>query len=195
VERLGIVLPPNNKDATVFPVRFDGRWLMLHRPVSGGQEHIWYACAHHDLDHWSNPGVLLPERGGPWWDGLRIGVGAPPISTSEGWLLIYHGVKDMAGHPVYRLGLALLESDDPRKVLARTSQWVFGPCAEYEQRGLVPNVVFTCGAVPRGDEIWMYYGAADTAIGLAVAKTSDLLGFVRRHDYLHKVGREKGMLI
>ncbi|MBI3945428.1 MAG: glycosidase [Armatimonadetes bacterium] len=194
VRRLGVVLPPNNKDAVVFPEPFDGMWILLHRPVTGGQEHIWYACSEHDFAHWSLPGVLLPERGGPWWDGLRIGVGAQPLHTEEGWLLIYHGVKDMAGHPVYRLGLALLDANDPRKVLARASEWVFAPETEYEQRGLVPNVVFTCGAVCRGDEVWMYYGAADTAIGLAVAKTADLLAFVRRHDFMRKVGHEKGMV-
>lgn len=194
VRRLGIVLPPNNKDVTLFPERFHDQWILLHRPVTGGQEHIWYTYSDHDLKHWSQPGVLLPERGGPWWDGVRIGVGAQPVRTEEGWLLIYHGVKEMAGHPVYRLGLALLDLHDPRKVLARASEWVFGPQREYEQRGLVPNVVFTCGAVCRGDEVWMYYGAADTAIGLAVAKTTDLLAFVRRHDYLHKVGRLKGTI-
>jgi beta-1,4-mannooligosaccharide/beta-1,4-mannosyl-N-acetylglucosamine phosphorylase len=193
VERLGIVLAPNNKDATVFPVPFEDRWLMLHRPVTGGQEHIWYACSDRNLDHWTRPGVLLPERNGPWWDGVRIGVGAPPIRTDEGWLLVYHGVKDMAGHPIYRLGLALLAPENPRRVLARASNWVFAPETEYEQRGLVSNVVFTCGAIPRGDAIWMYYGAADTAIGLAVAKTADLLAFVHRYNYLHKVGRDKGM--
>lgn len=194
VERLGLVLPPNNKDAALFPEQFGGWWILLHRPVTGGQEHIWYACADHDLNHWSDPGVLLPERGGPWWDGLRIGVGAQPIATEEGWLLIYHGVKDAAGHPLYRLGLALLDRHDPRKVLARASEWVFAPEQEYEQRGLVPNVVFTCGALCRGDEVWMYYGAADTVTCLAVARTDDLLAFVRQHNYLHKIGRSKGMV-
>jgi predicted GH43/DUF377 family glycosyl hydrolase len=192
-ERTGIVLSPTNKDATVFPQQFNGAWIMLHRPVTGGQEHIWYACAPHDMTHWSFPGILLPERGGPWWDGLRIGVGAPPLQTDEGWLLIYHGVKEMGNHPVYRLGVALLDLDNPRIVLARASEWVFAPEAGYEQRGLVPNVVYTCGAIPRGDELWMYYGAGDTVIGLAVAKTKDVLAFVHEHDYLHQVGREKGM--
>ncbi len=194
-KRIGVVLAPTNKDAAVFPRQDDGEWIMLHRPVTGGQEHIWYACAHHDFTHWSLPGVLMPERGGPWWDGLRIGVGAPPVLTEEGWLLIYHGVKEMGNHPVYRLGLALLDLENPKKVLARASQWVFAPEADYEQRGLVPNVVYTCGAIRRGDELWMYYGAADTVVGLAVAKVADLLQFVHRCDFLHQVGREKGMAL
>jgi beta-1,4-mannooligosaccharide/beta-1,4-mannosyl-N-acetylglucosamine phosphorylase len=194
VDRLGVVLAPTNKDATVFPQSFDGMNILLHRPVTGGYEHIWYACARDGYSHWSQPGVLIPERGGPWWDGLRIGVGAPPLRTDDGWLLIYHGVKDMAGHPVYRLGLALLDLDDPRKAIARASRWVFGPEAAFERHGLVPNVVYTCGALVRGDDIWMYYGAADTTVGLATAKMSDLLTFVQQHDYLHIIGRDKGLL-
>ncbi|UCC69145.1 MAG: hypothetical protein JSV79_04300, partial [Armatimonadota bacterium] len=83
--------------------------------------------------------------------------------------------------------------DDPRRVLRRASQWVFGPEAEFEQRGLAPDVVYTCGTVERGDEVWMYYGAADTSVGLATAKEADLLRFVHEHDYLGQVGREKGM--
>jgi len=194
VTRLGVVLPPTNKDAVVLPKQFSGNWLMLHRPVTGDQEHIWFVCSPHDLQHWGNPGVLLAERGGPWWDGLRIGVGAPPIETDEGWLLIYHGVKDMGNRPVYRLGVALLDRDDPRKVLARASEWIFAPETDYEQRGLVPNVVYTCGALRRGDEVWMYYGGADTVIGLATARLEDLITFARKHDYLHAIGREKGMV-
>jgi predicted GH43/DUF377 family glycosyl hydrolase len=192
VRRLGTVFAPTNKDAAIFPQQFDGIWMMLHRPVTGGQEHIWYACAH-DLSHWSQPGVLLPERGGPWWDGLRIGVGAPPICTDEGWLLIYHGVKEAGNRPIYRLGLALLDLERPKRVLARASEWVFSPLAHYEQSGLLPGVVYTCGTITRGDEIWMYYGASDTAIGLAVAKTADLLEFVYKYDYMRRIGRGKGM--
>ena len=192
VTRLGIALSPTNKDATVFPEPFDGSWIMLHRPVTGGQEHIWHASSP-DLANWSLPGVLLPQRSGPWWDGLRVGVGAPPLKTDRGWLLIYHGAKEMGVHPVYRLGLALLDLKNPRRVLARASEWAFAPAANYEQRGLVPNVVYTCGAILRGDEVWMYYGAADTVVGLAVAKVRDLLDFVREHDFLHRIGRQKGM--
>jgi len=192
--RIGIALAPPNKDATVFPQPFDGVNILLHRPVTGGYEHIWHASSRDSYTNWSEPGVLLDERGGPWWDGLRIGVGAPPVRTDQGWLLIYHGVKDMSGHPVYRLGLALLDLENPRRVVARASRWVFAPEADCEQRGLLPNVVYTCGALVRGDDVWMYYGAADTVIGLATAKLSELLNFVWEHDYLNRVGRSKGMV-
>lgn len=195
VTRIGIVLSPTNKDATLFPEKFQDSWLLLHRPVTGGQEDIWYVSSPYaDFRAWEGPGILLHQHGGPWWDNVRIGVGAPPLLTEEGWLLLYHGVKDMANRPVYRLGVALLNRENPRKVLARASEWVFSPETEYEQRGLVPNVVYTCGALLRGDEVWMYYGAADTVIGLATAKVTDLLHFVHEFDFLHEVGRDTGMV-
>lgn len=195
VKRLGIVLSPPNKDAVLFPEKsVDGYWLMLHRPVTGEKEHIWYASAEHDLTHWSQPGILLPERGGPWWDGLRIGVGAPPIPTDQGWLLIFHGAKEMGYQLIYRLGVALLARDNPRMVLARASQWIFAPETDYEQKGLLPGVVYTCGTLQRGDETWMYYGAADTVIALATAKTSELVNFVTEHNFMHRTGLNKGMV-
>lgn len=193
VTRLGVVMSPTNKDAAIFPEQFGDMWIMLHRPVTAGYEHIWYVSGESSFVHWTSPGILLPQRRGPWWDALRIGVGSPPIRTDEGWLLIYHGAKETMGHPVYRLGVALLDLDNPRKVVARSSDWVFAPDTDYEQRGLAPNVVYTCGALTRGDELWMYYGAADTVVGLAVARTSDLLRFVHEYDYLAQIGRGKGM--
>lgn len=193
VIRFGAVLSPPNKDAALLPEQLDGRWFLLHRPVSGAEEHIWYILSDSGFESWGWPRVLLPQRGGPWWDGVRVGVGAPPLRTDRGWLLIYHGVKDMANRPVYRLGLALLDLADPRRLVARARDWVFAPAADYEQQGFVPDVVYTCGALLRGSDVWMYYGAADTAVGLATAKLADLLDFVDRHDYLDHVGRDKGM--
>ncbi|MHB9022555.1 MAG: glycoside hydrolase family 130 protein [Armatimonadota bacterium] len=192
--RLGVVLSPTNKDAALFPRQFDGEWIMLHRPVTGAEEHIWFVSTPHGLGYWGQPGVLLPERGGPWWDGARIGVGAPPLETDQGWLLIYHGVKILNAQPIYRLGAALLALDNPRRVLARADEWIFEPEADYELRGAAPNVVYTCGTLVRGDELWMYYGGADTVTGLAIASLKAVLDFVIQHDYLHQVGREKGMV-
>lgn len=178
VERIGIVLPPPNKDAAIFPRRINGRWFMLHRPMSGGIEHIWLAESP-DLIHWGNPKIVLRERGGTWWDGVKVGAGNAPIETSEGWLIIYHGVKEIAGVPNYRLGLALLDLDDPSKLIARCRHPIFSPNTDYERIGNGFNIVFTCGALIRGDEVWMYYGAADTCVGLAIAKISDLLDAVK----------------
>jgi predicted GH43/DUF377 family glycosyl hydrolase len=178
VDRLGTVLIPANKDAAVFPGTINGKYYVLHRPDVGGEENIWFASSAERLIHWSDPGVLMERRGGPYWDSQRIGAGCPPIRTKDGWLLIYHGSKEMGGRSIYRLGVALLDLEDPTKVITRSNDWIFAPEADFEQTGLMPGVVFTCGALVRGDEIWMYYGAADTFVGLAVGKVSDLLDLI-----------------
>jgi len=173
-ERIGLIFSPNNKDAALFPQRFDGRWAVLHRPDAGGIEHIWSAYSP-DLKHWGEPHCVIPERGGPAWDGVKVGAGPPPLLTEHGWLLIYHGVKSYGGQLVYRVGMALLDRDRPHKVVARCPNWVFAPEEPYELSGLVGNVVFPTGLLLRGDELWMYYGAADVCVCLATAKLSRLI--------------------
>jgi beta-1,4-mannooligosaccharide/beta-1,4-mannosyl-N-acetylglucosamine phosphorylase len=190
VERWGMIMAPNNKDCAIFPDRLEKKWLMLHRPTVGvGEEHIWYASSD-DLLHWTSPGILMPMRGGPWWDGHRIGAGAPPFETPDGWLMIYHGVKDVAGRPVYRLGSALLDKNNHRRVAARTSSWIFAPEANYELIGVAPAVVYTCGVLLRGDEVWMYYGAADSCICLAIAKLPALVELTHQLDYIEALCQE-----
>jgi predicted GH43/DUF377 family glycosyl hydrolase len=179
VERLGVVLSPENKDAALFPSRINGHWLLAHRPVSGGTGHMWLASSP-DLIHWGRPSILTRARGAAWWDGARIGLGAQPLETPDGWLLLYHGVKQMVSGPIYRVGLLLLHREDPRQAVARTDEWVFAPEAPYERTGDVPNVVFPCGAFIRGDEVWMYYGAADSSVCLATARLDELLDAVKR---------------
>ncbi|MBE0536496.1 MAG: glycosidase [Phycisphaerae bacterium] len=173
-ERLCLLGATNDKDGVLFPARFGGDYAILHRPDAGGYQHIWSAYSR-DLIRWGEPHVVLQERGGPEWDAVRVGAGPPPIRTAKGWLLIYHGVKTYGAGPLYRAGVALLDSDVPYKVVARSHEFVFQPEAPYELSGLLPNVVFPTGALIRGDEIWMYYGAADRCVGLATAKLSDLL--------------------
>ncbi len=173
-ERIGLIFSPNNKDAVLFPKKFEGRWGVLHRPDAGGIEHIWSAYSP-DLVHWGEPHCVLPELAGPAWDGMKVGAGPPPILTEDGWLLIYHGVKSYGGHLVYRAGVALLDKDRPHKTVARSHNWIFQAEAPYELSGLTPNVVFPMGLLLRGNELWMYYGAADSCTCLATAKLDDVL--------------------
>ena len=173
-ERIGLIFSPNNKDAVLFPRKFDGRWAVLHRPDAGGIEHIWSAYSP-DLVHWGEPHCVVPELGGAAWDGVKVGAGPPPILTKYGWLLIYHGVKAYGSQLVYRAGVAMLDKDRPHKVVARSPNWIFQAEAQYELSGLVPNVVFPTGLLLRGDELWMYYGAADTCVCLATAKLDNIL--------------------
>ena len=180
VRRLGPVMPPEDKDAALFPRRFGGRWAMIHRPTPlRGGAHIWLSYSP-DLRHWGDHSLLLEAREGAWWDAGKIGLGPPPLLTSEGWLMLYHGVHLTSAGPIYRVGLALLDTDDPTIVLRRSQGWVFGPHAVYEREGDVPQVVFPCGWLidPSGDRLLMYYGAADTSVGVATASLAEVMDYV-----------------
>jgi predicted GH43/DUF377 family glycosyl hydrolase len=179
-ERLGAVLPPEDKDAALFPVRFNGRWAMLHRPIvttSYTAAHIWISFSP-DLIHWGEHRILVHARDGGWWDSSKIGISPPPIHTSEGWIVLYHGVRKTGGGVIYRLGIVLLDLNDPTKVLRRSDEWIFGPREHYEREGDVDDVVFPCGWVIEGDEIRLYYGGADKCIALATAKLGDICKYI-----------------
>ena len=181
LQRLGPVMTPEDKDAALFPRRFAGRWAMIHRPspVLGGA-HMWISFSP-DLRHWADHRLLLEARDGAWWDAGKIGLGPPPVETSDGWLILYHGAHMTAAGPIYRVGLALLDLDDPTVVLRRSDEWVFGPQAPYERSGDVPQVVFPGGLLVdrAADRLDMYYGAADTVVGLASASLSAVLDYLR----------------
>lgn len=181
-ERLGSILPPEDKNAALFPRRFGGDWLILHRPVSFGQDPAVWISTSPNLKHWSGHTVLMETRRGAWWDAIRIGPCPPPMETPEGWLFLYHGVRNTAAGAIYRLGLALLDLEDPYKVIRRSEDWVFGPQEPYERVGDVGNVVFSCGWTlePKTKEIRLYYGAADTCIALATAKLSDVVDYIMK---------------
>lgn len=180
--RIGPVTAPEDKDAAVFPRRFDGQWVMVHRPspLRGGA-HMWLSFSA-DLHHWGGHALLLEARDGGWWDAGKIGLGPPPLETSEGWLVMYHGVKMTGDGPIYRAGFALLDLNDPTEVIRRTDEWIFGPSADYERSGDVSRVVFPCGWThdAANDRLMLYYGAADTSIGVAEASLSEILQIVLR---------------
>ena len=186
-ERSGVLQPPEDKDAALFPTTFGGRWALIHRPataMSGMGAHIWLSFSP-DLRHWGDARVLLAARHGGWWDANKVGLGPPPLLTNDGWLICYHAVRFTASGALYRLGLALLDNDDPTKVLARGNEWVFGPNAPYERSGDVPGVVFPCGWILRddGDTLHVYYGAADSVVCVAEASLDKLLGHLEAHPY------------
>ncbi len=180
--RVGLIFSPNNKDAAIFPELIDGRFVALHRPDAGdGIENIWIAFSK-DLVYWGEPHCVLKENEGPAWDGMAVGAGPPPIRTEHGWLMIYHGVKEYGNRPVYRAGAAMLDLDQPHRVTARTPECILQPRSRYEFSGIMPNVVFPSGLLLRGDELWMYYGAADTVSCLATGSLQDLLARLEPTD-------------
>lgn len=209
-ERRGVLMPAEDKDAALFPCQFDGRWGLIHRPmattpsyaarswlswlrkgVTTGflrppplhQAHIWLSWSR-DLRRWDEHTVLLPARDGAWWDANKVGLSTPPLLTPQGWLILYHGVRTTAAGAIYRTGLALLDTEEPDRVLARSSEWLFGPAAPYERTGDVDQVVFPCGWLldDDGDTLRIYYGAADTSVCVATASLAALLDWLSRHS-------------
>ncbi len=176
----GIVIPDlEDKDAVIFPELVGGKIAMLHRVVPDIQ--IVYFEDMEQLIHpkeafWSDYKASLEGftvmRPRFEWEAEKIGAGAPPIKTGEGWLLIYHG-KDDKG--VYRAGVALLDLEEPSTVIARSPYPILEPEEEYERVGDTPNVVFPEGAIVMGDTLYVYYGAADKRCCLATTKLDDIL--------------------
>jgi predicted GH43/DUF377 family glycosyl hydrolase len=173
-ERHGIVFSgPDNKDAALFPRRIGGRYCAFHRIPPA----IWIAWSD-DLVHWGHYRKIMEPRDGVI-EPLKLGAGGPPIETPEGWLVIYHGVDR---NLVYRLGVALLDLDDPSRVINWPTTPILEPEEPWELTGDVPNVVFTCGTAVMGNEYFIYYGGADKVIGVATANAADLLDFARHGD-------------
>jgi predicted GH43/DUF377 family glycosyl hydrolase len=182
-ERLGVIMAPEDKDAALLPHRIDGQWALIHRPVSAPRAHMWISFSE-NLYHWGRHKLMLEARRGAWWDANKIGLSPPPILTAKGWLVIYHGVRQTAAGAIYRLGLALFDLMNPEVCLKRGDEWIFGPEETYERRGDVDNVVFPCGTTvaPDGDTVRLYYGAADTSIGMATGSIQAMLLALEQTD-------------
>ena len=180
--RMGLVMLPDNKDAALLPRRIGGRFALLHRPIVQDGAHIWLSLSP-DLAHWGEPRQVLRARRGGWWDANKIGLAPPLVETPRGWLMIYHGVRQTVSGCIYRVGLALLDLEDPGRCLLRGGPWVFGPETEYEMRGDVGQVTFPCGTTTceDGDTLNLYYGAADTSIALATGSLRRMLEWLDEH--------------
>ncbi len=178
-ERRGVIMPPEDKDAALLPRRIDGRWVLIHRPVSSPRANVWMSYSP-DLRHWGDHKLMMEARRGGWWDANKIGLSSPPIETPDGWLIIYHGVRQTAAGSTYRLGLALFDLNEPQRCIKRSEEWFFGPETDYEQHGDVAYVVFPCGytLAPDGNTINLYYGAADSCIALATGSVRALLDWL-----------------
>ena len=184
-ERCGLIMQPEDKDAALMPRRIHGEFALIHRPVAESGAHVWISYSP-DLRNWGSHKLMLPARKGAWWDANKVGLSVPLIETKRGWLMLYHGVRTTAGGVLYRLGLALFDLEEPDQCLLRGESWVFGPEAVFERVGDVANVTFPCGSTiaDDGDTLFIYYGAADTCIGLAQASIQELLDWLDEHGKL-----------
>lgn len=176
VERLDIALPPCNKDCVLFPEQIQGRYHMYHRPSTDGvpKPEMWHATSPDMLSWGSHHWVMSAAEG---WEADRIGAGAPPIKTEDGWLMFFHGADEEAN---YSLGALLLDLEDPRRILWRSQNALMKPEAPYELEGFFSGVVFVTGAVQIEDRIDLYYGASDTLTCVASVRLDDILSLARK---------------
>ena len=159
----------DNKNAFIFPEKFKDRWVMYHRIPP----HIWIAYSD-DLINWSDLKIVMSPK--EEWEYLKLGSAGPAMKTEEGWLFVYHAVdSDMR----YRLGVALIDPENPERILRRAKRPILEPEEGYEKNGVVPNVVFSCGSVVIDDTLYLYYGGADTVVCVATARLQDVLDFLQ----------------
>jgi predicted GH43/DUF377 family glycosyl hydrolase len=179
-ESEGMIIPPHNKDCAIFEEKINGKFYALHRPssVDIGGNYIWIAESPDGI-HWGKHQCIITNRKGSW-DSARVGAGAAPIKTEKGWLEIYHGAN--AAHQ-YCLGAFLLDLNDPSIVIARSENPIMIPSTTYELNGFFGHVVFTNGHVVKGDELTIYYGAADEFVCGAKFSIAEILNSLSyEHD-------------
>jgi beta-1,4-mannooligosaccharide/beta-1,4-mannosyl-N-acetylglucosamine phosphorylase len=176
---------PYNRNGVLFPKKIDGKFAMLSRPSDTGHTpfgDIFYSESP-DMCHWGrHRHVMRPAHLS--WQSTKVGAGPTPIETTAGWLMIYHGVLTSCNGFVYSMGAALLDLDEPWKVLYRTAPYILSPQELYECVGDTPNVVFPCAALfdaPTG-RIAVYYGGADTVTCLAYTQVDELIAYIKAHS-------------
>jgi beta-1,4-mannooligosaccharide/beta-1,4-mannosyl-N-acetylglucosamine phosphorylase len=187
--RLENAFLPFNRNGVLFPRKIGGKYFILSRPSDDGHTPFGdiYVSQSPDLCHWGMHRVVMRRGGeqhGNWWQRTKIGAGPIPIETADGWLMIYHGVMDTCNGFVYSIGAALLDLEEPWRVLYRTRDHLLTPETDYEITGHVPNVVFPCAAVhdqPTG-RLAIYYGAADTHCCVAYAQLDELVAYVKQNS-------------
>jgi beta-1,4-mannooligosaccharide/beta-1,4-mannosyl-N-acetylglucosamine phosphorylase len=176
---------PFNRNGVLFPRRVNGMYQMLSRPSDNGHTPFGdiYLSESPDLIHWGRHRHVMTTR--PYtWESTKVGAGPTPIETPEGWLLFYHGVLTSCNGFVYSFGAALLDLDEPWKVIARSRDYLISPQKQYEQVGDVQNVTFPCAALVDGPtgRVTIYYGAADTVTCLAHGYLNDIISFVKERS-------------
>lgn len=178
---LGCISQTDNRNGVLFPEKFNGLYARLDRPNVGAGDagDIWISYSP-DLRYWGDHRCVI-AKGDFHWTYHKIGPGAVPIRTPEGWLVIFHGVRTQcASHYVYQLGAFLTDLGDPGRVIAKSERAILVPEETYELIGQTPSVVFTNAAIPEDDgTVKIYYGAADAVQCVGIARMQDLLDACR----------------
>lgn len=176
---------PYNRNGVLFPRKIQGNYCMMSRPSDTGHTPFGdiFVSQSPDLEYWGRHRYMMGSVAGDTsaWQSTKVGPGPVPIETDEGWLLIYHGVITTCNGFVYRMGSALLDIDEPWKLIARTKDYILAPWEIYECMGDVPNVVFPCASLQDADtgRIALYYGCADTVTSMAFTTVDTLLDYTK----------------
>ncbi|MEC9489307.1 MAG: glycoside hydrolase family 130 protein [Halanaerobiales bacterium] len=175
---------PFNRNGVLFPRKINDKYVMLSRPSDNGHTPFGdiFLSQSNNLVHWGEHRYVMGSKGG--WQSTKIGPGPAPIETSEGWLLIYHGVLNSCNGFVYSMGAALLDLEKPWQVKYRTEPYLLSPQKDYECVGDVPNVAFPCAALhdPDTGRMAIYYGGADTVVAVAYTKIDELVEFIKNNS-------------
>lgn len=186
---------PFNRNAVLFPRKVNGNFMMLSRPSDSGHTPFGdiFLSESPDLVYWGKHRHVM-GKGKEWWQSLKIGGGAAPIETNEGWLLFYHGVSGTCNGFVYSIGGAILDIDNPSVVKYRCENFLLTPETWYEERGFVPNVCFPCATIcdPEDGRIAIYYGAADSYVALAFTRAEEIVTYIKEHSVLTEEEQEPG---
>lgn len=178
---------PFNRNAVLFPRKIGGMYKLLSRPSDSGHTPFGdiFVSESADLSYWGRHRHVM-GRGSAWWESLKIGGGAAPIETSEGWLMFYHGVVGTCSGYVYSIGGVILDINEPSVVKYRCRNFLLTPEEAYEERGFVPNVCFPCATLQDADtgRIAIYYGAADSYVALAFTQVDLVVDYIKEHSQL-----------
>lgn len=187
---------PFNRNAVLFPRKIGGNYQMLSRPSDSGHTPFGdiFLSESPDLTFWGRHRHVM-GRGREWWESLKIGGGASPIETGEGWLLFYHGVSGTCNGYVYSIGAAILDIDNPSVVKYRCQTYLLTPEEWYEERGFVPNVVFPCSALADAEtgRIAVYYGSADSYVCLAFTRADKLIPYIKENSVVTPADTDIGL--
>jgi len=186
---------PFNRNGVLFPRKINGNFVMLSRPSDNGHTPFGdiFLSESPDMIYWGKHRHVM-SRSENWWESLKIGGGAAPIETEEGWLLFYHGVVNTCNGYVYSVGGAILDRDNPSIVKYRSQNYILTPEEWYEERGFVPNVTFPCATLHDGatGRIALYYGAADSYVGLTFGYADEIIRFIKENSKCSDTDTEIG---
>ena len=177
---------PFNRNGVFFPRKLNGNFALLSRPSDSGHTPFGdiFISESPDLVYWGKHKHVMTKGQGQWWQSLKIGGGAAPIETSEGWLLFYHGVTGTCNGYVYSMGAAILDLENPSMVKYRSESFILTPEEWYEERGFVSNVIFPCATLHDAatGKIAIYYGAADSYVGMAFTTVNEIVTYVKENS-------------